>query len=88
MPNGLPKNDEAFGKVEIFYEGLNFDVPLLRENSGEQTLTLVASFQGCADRGVCYPPMTKEVTLIHQGVTTIQTNTLPPNRLVPAALYR
>jgi thiol:disulfide interchange protein DsbD len=49
--------------VEIFYEGLNFDVPLLRENSGEQTLTLVASFQGCADRGVCYPPMTKEVTL-------------------------
>ena len=63
IPNGLPKNDEAFGKVEIFYEGLNFDVPLLRENSGEQTLTLVASFQGCADRGVCYPPMTKEVTL-------------------------
>lgn len=63
IPNGLPKNDEAFGKVEIFYEGLNFDVPLLRENSGEQTLTLVASFQGCADRGVCYPPMTKEVML-------------------------
>ena len=63
IPNGLPKNDEAFGKVEIFYEGLNFDVPLLRENSGEQTLTLVASFQGCADRGVCYPPMTKEVAL-------------------------
>lgn len=63
IPNGLPKNDEAFGKVEIFYEGLNFDVPLLRENSGEQTLTLVASFQGCADRGVCYPPMTKEVVL-------------------------
>ncbi len=63
IPNGLPKNDEAFGKVEIFYEGLHFDVPLLRDNSGEQTLTLVVSFQGCADRGVCYPPMTKEVTL-------------------------
>ncbi len=63
IPNGLPKEDEVFGKVEIFYEGLNFTVPILRESSAPQTVTLRANFQGCAERGVCYPPMTKDIVL-------------------------
>lgn len=63
IPNGLPKHDEVFGQVEIFSEGVDFDVPLLRESSSTQTVTLQASFQGCAERGVCYPPMTKETVL-------------------------
>jgi thiol:disulfide interchange protein DsbD len=63
IPNGLPKNDEAFGKVEVFHEGLNFTVPVIHESHSAQTITLRAKFQGCAERGVCYPPMTKEVIL-------------------------
>lgn len=63
LPNGIPKEDEAFGKVEIFYDELMVDVPLLRTNTAAQTLTLKASFQGCAERGVCYPPMTQSVEL-------------------------
>lgn len=63
VPNGLPKFDEAFGKVEIFTESLNFDVPILREDHNKQTLKIRAYFQGCAERGICYPPMTKEVIL-------------------------
>jgi thiol:disulfide interchange protein DsbD len=39
------------------------DVPLLRTHSTAQTVTLKASFQGCAERGVCYPPMTQSVEL-------------------------
>ncbi len=63
IPNGIPKHDEAFGDVEIFYDGLNFNVPLIRRNNAQQTITLRASYQGCADRGVCYPPMTKDIQL-------------------------
>lgn len=63
LPNGIPKEDEAFGKVEIFYDELMVDVPLLRTNTISQTVTLKASFQGCAERGVCYPPMTQSVEL-------------------------
>lgn len=63
IPNGTPKNDEAFGQVEIFYDSVSFDVPIQRESNGMQTITLRAYFQGCAERGVCYPPMTKEVML-------------------------
>jgi thiol:disulfide interchange protein DsbD len=63
IPNGLPKHDEAFGDVEVLSEDLNFNVPLTREDHGAQTVKLRAYFQGCAERGVCYPPMTKDVML-------------------------
>lgn len=63
IPNGTPKHDEAFGKVEIFHQELAFDVPLIRSKTDPQTISLKADFQGCADRGVCYPPMTKTIDL-------------------------
>ena len=63
VPNGLPKHDEAFGDVETFHENLMFDFPVWREDHGAQTVKLRAYFQGCAERGVCYPPMTKDVML-------------------------
>ncbi len=63
IPRGTPKQDEAFGQVEIFHNELGFDLPLTRSSQAEQTLTLQAKYQGCADRGVCYPPMSKKVEL-------------------------
>lgn len=63
VPNGLPKHDEAFGEVQIFYENLDFDLPVLREDHNAQIVKLRAYFQGCAERGVCYPPMTQDVML-------------------------
>lgn len=63
IPNGEPKEDPEFGQVEIFYDEVGFDVPLIRGGQAAQTIILKAYYQGCADRGVCYPPMSKEVTL-------------------------
>ena len=63
IPRGAPKLDEAFGQVETFHDELDFDVPLIRKNAAAQTVTLSAGYQGCADRGVCYPPMTKKIDL-------------------------
>ena len=63
IPRGEPKHDEAFGQVETFHNELSFDLPLIRTNSSAQSITLQAHFQGCADRGVCYPPMTKKIDL-------------------------
>ncbi|MDD5632653.1 MAG: protein-disulfide reductase DsbD, partial [Methylococcales bacterium] len=74
IPHGTPKQDEAFGRVEIFHNELGFELPLIRTNSGAQTITLQAGFQGCADRGVCYPPMTKKIDLelpIAQNLTPL-----------------
>jgi len=63
IPRGVPIHDEAFGQVEIFHNDLGFDVPVVRTNNSAQSITLKASYQGCADRGVCYPPMTKKIDL-------------------------
>jgi thiol:disulfide interchange protein DsbD len=63
IPRGTPKYDEAFGQVETFYNELGFDLPLIRSNPAVQAITLRAKYQGCADRGVCYPPMTQEISL-------------------------
>jgi len=63
IPRGTPKHDEAFGQVEIFHNELSFDLPIIRTNSSAQTITLQADYQGCADRGVCYPPMSKKLDL-------------------------
>ena len=63
IPRGTPAHDEDFGQVEIFHDELGFDLPIIRTNSSAQTITLQAKYQGCADRGVCYPPMTKKIDL-------------------------
>ena len=80
IPHGTPKYDEAFGDVEIFFDSLSFDVPLKRSNINEHKITLKAKFQGCAERGVCYPPMDKTVTLLLPAISAAaQTN--PPTEI-------
>jgi len=63
IPRGAPKQDEAFGQVETFHNELGFDLPLIRSSQSAQTIILQAKYQGCADRGVCYPPMSKKIDL-------------------------
>ncbi|MGH8559808.1 MAG: protein-disulfide reductase DsbD [Methylococcales bacterium] len=63
IPRGTPEFDEAFGNVEIFHGRVEFDLPLTRNQSGPVAINLIAHFQGCADRGVCYPPMKESLYL-------------------------
>ncbi len=63
IPRGAPKQDEAFGQVETFHNELAFDLPIIRSSLSAQAITLQAKYQGCADRGVCYPPMSKNIDL-------------------------
>ena len=76
IPRGTPKQDEAFGQVEVFHNELGFDLPLIRASLPAQTITLQAKYQGCADRGVCYPPMSKNVDLALP--VAMQTSVAPP----------
>ncbi|GFO72400.1 thiol:disulfide interchange protein DsbD [Bathymodiolus japonicus methanotrophic gill symbiont] len=69
IPHGKEKYDEAFGDVELLYGDLVFDVPLARTNTAEHEITLTAKFQGCAERGVCYPPMQKTVNILLPAIS-------------------
>ncbi len=62
MPAGKKKTDEFFGAVEVYYDGLSATVPVTRP-ADAATLEIAVSYQGCADAGLCYPPLTKTVTI-------------------------
>ena len=55
--------DGSTGDVEVYHDGLEIDLPLLRGATEATEVTLVAKYQGCAERGICYPPQTERITL-------------------------
>ncbi|HEC13000.1 MAG TPA: protein-disulfide reductase DsbD [Acidiferrobacteraceae bacterium] len=63
LPAGKEKVDEFFGKTQIFTHALNLDLPIQRSKGGAITAELQVNYQGCADNGICYPPITKKVSL-------------------------
>ncbi len=57
LPRGEVKYDEAFGKeMEIYHGAVKIRVPV-EVTPADDEWTLVVTSQGCADKGICYPPM-------------------------------
>ncbi len=82
IPHGKAKYDEAFGDVEVLHDTLSFNVPLARSNPGAHEITLIAKFQGCAERGVCYPPMEQTVTILLPAAATAAISKPVPANIV------
>jgi thiol:disulfide interchange protein DsbD len=60
-PKGEVKYDPTFEKdMEVFHEDVVIRVPIA---AGGQPFTLTLTGQGCADAGLCYPPMDSSVKL-------------------------
>ncbi len=61
-PAGIVKYDPTFEKdLEVYYHQVTVRLPL--KPGQQQPFTLSVTSQGCADAGLCYPPMTKEIQL-------------------------
>ena len=50
------KPDGTIGDVAVYHDRVDLDIPLVRTNTDATEVALTASYQGCADRGICYPP--------------------------------
>ena len=57
LPAGEAKHDEYFGDVEVYYGVL--DIQLAAANPEQRPFNLEVTYQGCADKGLCYPPETQ-----------------------------
>ena len=68
LPKGQPKVDEIFGDTTVYYDNLIVLQSLSNPINKPTDLTLDVAFQGCADIGVCYPPMNKVVNLSLQPI--------------------
>ncbi|GAC1693848.1 MAG: protein-disulfide reductase DsbD [Steroidobacteraceae bacterium] len=63
LPPGQFKNDEYFGRQEVYHHGLRALVPIARDGTGAFDLPLQVTYQGCAEAGLCYPPITSNVSV-------------------------
>ena len=63
LPDGKRKEDPYFGPQEVYYDSVEAVLLVQRATTEPVPLTLEVSYQGCADAGLCYPPMKQSVTL-------------------------
>ena len=63
FPAGMFKDDEYFGPMEVYYGSVAALVPVAGADPGG-TADVDITYQGCADAGLCYPPITKTVSLL------------------------
>jgi thiol:disulfide interchange protein DsbD len=76
LPKGETKDDPNFGMIEVYHQSFQAEIALDKVDV-KQPLVLNASYQGCSDKGLCYPPIEKTLT-----VTLAQTVSAAPS---PAA---
>jgi thiol:disulfide interchange protein DsbD len=75
LPPGLSKHDDYFGNVEIYEDEVNVLLPVSIDSlptPGVATIALVATYQGCADKGICYPPIEQSFSMaLPTGLTEV-----------------
>ena len=68
FPPGQIKSDEYFGKQVVYHQELVVMLPVTRSSArsagGDLTVPLTVSYQGCAEAGLCYPPVTRSVSVV------------------------
>jgi thiol:disulfide interchange protein DsbD len=65
VPHGQFKDDENFGKVEIMHGSFAVNLPLqfAADTPAPTKVNLTVAYQGCAEDGICYPPIHKSVAV-------------------------
>lgn len=56
LPDGLRHEDEFFGVQQVYRDRFFTTVPYTVTSGQPRRLAFELSLQGCADRGICYPP--------------------------------
>jgi thiol:disulfide interchange protein DsbD len=56
--SGEIKDDPSFGQTEVYHKRAEAILPAASIIGASD---FVVSYQGCAEQGICYPPVTKKV---------------------------
>ena len=78
LPQGIEHEDEFFGVQQIYKAAVNFTLNI---EQADKNAVIIISYQGCADKGLCYPPTKKKISL-DQVLT--QTNKTTPTAVLSA----
>ncbi len=80
-----PTPDGTIGDVAVYHDQIELLLPLTRSNTAATEIVLEASYQGCAEIGVCYPPQRREFTLALPGISEAAATETAPVEVTPAA---
>ncbi len=79
LPPGETKNDAAFGETKVFHQPFSAIVNLKREANSPNRLKLKATYQGCSEKGICYPPISKTFDLALNDTSALPGHTQTPS---------
>ncbi|MEO4047758.1 protein-disulfide reductase DsbD [Pseudomonas sp. CAU 1711] len=77
LPAGTPKHDEYFGDVEVYYGITDVELPL--DNPVDLPFTVHVGYQGCADKGLCYPPESERIEVEGLGAAPASSTATAPS---------
>jgi thioredoxin:protein disulfide reductase len=61
LPPGTVKTDPYLGTQQVYTQQVEAVVPYSRIDAGAHPLQIKVIYQGCAEAGLCYPPITKVI---------------------------
>ena len=67
LPEGEEKFDEYFGQIISIDHSFQSEIPIQSLADGTSTVDLIVKYQGCAKAGLCYPPITKNISVAWNG---------------------
>jgi thiol:disulfide interchange protein DsbD len=61
LPKGVLKTDPYLGTQEIYKQQVEATAAYTRFDAGAHPMQIKVTYQGCAEAGLCYPPITKVI---------------------------
>ena len=71
LPEGMEKEDEYFGSIVSIDKSFQSTLPINKISNGVSSANLIVKYQGCAKAGLCYPPITKNITVEFDGTGSV-----------------
>ncbi|QNK02964.1 protein-disulfide reductase DsbD family protein [Dyella telluris] len=84
-PAGVEHDDAHFGKTTVFFDQVELPVAIQGDTASLKTVNLEASFQGCLDGGICYPLMTRALSIDLAGAAPTSGTAAEPAPEMPPA---
>lgn len=63
LPKGEPKQDPTLGQTEVFHQNFDAVINLAFAGPTPNKITLLATYQGCSEKGLCYSPIHKTLEI-------------------------
>ena len=77
IDEGELKHDEFFGDIYVFHHKAQASLAINNVTDGVQNANFKVRYQGCSEiSGICYPPITKDITLNISPITDVAASTL------------